>query len=153
VVTVSIEVFGEKAVERKLLRYGEAADMRFFAPEIRQYLFQTEREQFDSEGVSGSGGWAPLKPRTIARKAALGLDSRILRETQALFRSVTEASSPDAVYHADADSMVFGTSDRKAIFHQKGTDRMPRRKVVDLTERNRRAVVKIVQAGIMARAK
>jgi hypothetical protein len=127
--------------------------MRLFAPELRQYLFQAEREQFDSEGLSGSGGWAPLKPRTIARKAALGLDSRILRETQALFRSVTEQSSPDAVFDVNADSMVFGTSDRKAIFHQKGTDRMPKRKVVDLTERNRRAVVKIVQAAMMSRAK
>jgi phage gpG-like protein len=152
-VTVLVEVDGEKAVERKLLRLGQAPDLRPIAGELRTYLFGVEREQFDTEGHSGSGGWAPLKPSTVARKAALGRDPRILRSTELLYRSLTSAGSLDAVFSVTSDTMVFGTRDPVAKFHHRGTRRMPQRKVIDLAERNRRALVKIIQAAVMVRAK
>jgi phage gpG-like protein len=48
--------------------------------------------------------------------------------------------------------MFFGTRVPYAAFHQTGTRRMPARKPVELSERNRRKVVKIIQAVIMDRA-
>jgi phage gpG-like protein len=151
-VTVSIEVFGDKQVERELLRIAKAPDMRRIAPRLGEYLQSVERSQFDSEGRTGSGGWAPLKPRTVATKAARGLDPRILRATNRLRKSLTNKTSPDAIFEFDADSMFFGTRVPYAAFHQTGTRRMPARKPVELSERSRRKVVKIIQAVIMDRA-
>jgi phage gpG-like protein len=152
-VTVSFEIFGDKQVERELLRIAKAPDMRRIAPRLREYLLGVERSQFDSEGRTGSGGWAPLKPKTVASKAARGLDPRILRATERLRKSLTNRTSADAAFEYDSDSMFFGTRVPYASFHQTGTRRMPVRKPVELSERNRRKIVKEVQAVIMDRAK
>jgi phage gpG-like protein len=151
-VTVSFEVFGDRQVERELLRIAKAPDMRLIAPRIREYFVSVERSQFDSEGRTGSGGWAPLKPRTVASKAARGLDPRILRATERLRKSLTNKTSSDQQFEYDSDSMSFGTRVPYARYHQTGTRRMPARKPVELSERNRRKVIKIVQAVIMDRA-
>jgi phage gpG-like protein len=151
-VTVSFEIFGDKQVERELLRIAKAPDMRRIAPRLREYLVSAERSQFDSEGRTGSGGWAPLKPKTVASKAARGLDPRILRATERLRKSLTNRTSADQAFEYDSDSMFFGTRVPYAGFHQTGTRRMPARKPVELSERNRRKVVKVVQAVIMDRA-
>jgi phage gpG-like protein len=150
-VTVSFEVFGDKQVERELLRIAKAPDMRKIAPRLRDYLQSVERSQFDSEGRTGSGGWAPLKPRTVASKTARGLDPRILRATNRLRKSLTNKTSGDSVFEYDADSMLFGTRVPYAAFHQRGTRRMPARKPVELSERNRRQVVKEIQAVILGK--
>jgi phage gpG-like protein len=152
-VTVEVEVDGEKQVVRKLLRVSQAPDLRPIAEAVRHLFFEAELEQFDSQGHSGSGGWAPLKPRTVARKVAQGLDPRILRAKEDLFRSVTSAGSENAIFRADSDTLLVGTKDPKAKLHQRGTRKMPQRKVIDLNERNRRAIVKLVQAEVMAAAK
>jgi hypothetical protein len=47
-VTVSIEVFGDKQIERELLRIAKAPDMRRIAPPLGEYLQSVERSQFDS---------------------------------------------------------------------------------------------------------
>jgi phage gpG-like protein len=151
VVTVSFSIEGDKQVERELLRLAKAPDMRRIAPELGDYLRNVERSQFDSEGRTGSGGWTPLKPKTVASKAARGLDPRILRAHERLRKSLTNKRSADAVFNYDADSLFFGTRVPYARHHQFGAPRanVPRRKLIDMSERNRRRVVKIVQAGIM----
>jgi phage gpG-like protein len=150
VVTISIEVFGQKTVERELLRFSHAAaDMRPAGERFMEYMRSVERSQFDSEGRTGSGGWAPLKPRTVASKAARGLDPRILRATDHLRKSLTNKTSPDHIEQINADTWFFATRDPKAKFHQTGTRKMPRRPPVELSERNRRAIVKIVQRHIV----
>jgi phage gpG-like protein len=152
VVVVSIDVFGEKQVERELLRLSDAAtDMRPASARFMEYMRSVERSQFDSEGGTGSGGWAPLKPRTVAQKAARGLDPRILRAHDSLRKSLTNKSHGNHVERISADEFFFGTRDPKAKFHQGGTRRMPARRVIDLSERNRRAVVKIIQSHLMGR--
>jgi phage gpG-like protein len=149
-VTVSVEVFGDKIVERELLRFSHAAEnMRPAGQEFMDYMRGIEREQFNTQGASGSGGWAPLKPATVAQKARRGHDPRILRATGALFGSLTSRGGPNHLEKISANEWFYGTSDPKAKFHQKGTRRMPRRPVIEFSERNRRDVVKIVQRHLI----
>ena len=149
-VTVSFEIFGDRQVERELLRLSDAAaDMRPAGERFMDYMRSIERSQFDSEGSTGSGGWAPLKPRTVAGKAARGLDPRILRATDRLRKSLTNKTSPDHVEEINADSFFFSTRVPYARYHQTGTRRMPQRRPVELSERNRRAVVKIIQTHLL----
>jgi phage gpG-like protein len=149
-VIVSVDVFGEKQVERELLRFSHAAmDMRPAGARFMEYMRSVERSQFDSEGRTGSGGWTPLKPRTVAQKTARGLDPRILRAHDDLRKSLTNKSHGNHVERISSDEFFFGTRDPKAKFHQGGTRKMPARRVVDLSERNRRAIVKIVQSHLM----
>jgi hypothetical protein len=150
VVTVSVEVFGDVVVERELLRFSRAAEnMRPAGEEFMDYMRGVEREQFNTQGASGSGGWAPLKRATVAQKAKRGLDSRILRATDNLFESLTSRGHPDHIEKISADEWFFATRDKKARFHQKGTRKMPARRVIELSERNRRDAVKIVQRHLM----
>lgn len=151
-VIVSVDVFGEKQVERELLRFSHAAmDMRPAGARFMEYMRSVERSQFDSEGRTGSGGWAPLKPRTAAQKAARGLDPRILRAHDELRKSLTNKGHRNHIERITNDEFFYGTRDPKAKFHQGGTRRMPVRRVVDLSERNRRKIVKIIQAHLMGR--
>ena len=149
-VIISFEVFGDKQVERELLRLSDAAaDMRPAGERFMEYMRSVERTQFDSQGRTGSGGWAPLKPRTVASKAARGLDPRILRATDRLRKSLTNKTSPDHIEEINADSFFFGSRVSYGSFHQTGTRRMPQRRPVELSERNRRAVVKIIQSHLI----
>jgi phage gpG-like protein len=151
-VIISFEVWGDKQVERELLRLSHAAaDMRPAGKRFMEYMRSVERSQFDSEGRTGSGGWAPLKPSTVANKAARGLDPRILRATDRLRRSLTNKTSPDHIEEINADSFVFGSRVPYGRYHQKGTRRMPQRRPVELSERNRRAVVKIIQSHLLGK--
>lgn len=118
-------------------------------PAMPAQLFQlfeaSERRQFDSEGAYGSGGWALLAPITIQRKRALGLDNGILRATGQMADTLTDGKAAGAIRDVTPTRAVFGTEDPKAIFHQMGTSRMPRRRPVQLPERDRRDSVKIFQ--------
>ncbi len=150
---ISIEVEGEQQVSRNILRVADRVrDARPGFKAVARYLQSVERSQFDSEGRTGSGGWAPLKERTLAVKRAKGLDPRILRAENNLRASLTNRTHPDHVERFSSDEMFFGTSDKKAVHHQHGAPRanVPQRKVIDLSERNRRAIVKKMQAFILS---
>ena len=52
--------------------------------------------------------------------------------------SLTDRDADGHVEQLLPDEMVFGTSDPKAVLHQHGTSRMPRRRPVELRDRDRR---------------
>jgi phage gpG-like protein len=146
---VSFEIFGDVQVERELLNIKRRADgMRPAFEKLHQSFVGIERRQFDSQGRSGSGGWAPLKPATIAAKQRRGHDARILRATERLRKSLTNKTSADHVKEISLDGFFFGTRVPHARFHQTGTTKMPQRRPVELTERERRAWVRVLQRHI-----
>jgi hypothetical protein len=150
VVTVSVEVFGDVVVKRELLRFSHPAEnMRPAGEEFMDYMRGVEREQFATEGAAGSGGWAPLKPATVAQKAKRRLDPRILRASEALFHSLTSKGDPNHIEEIGPDEWFFATRDKKARFHQTGTRRMPQRRVIELAGRMKRDIVKIVQRHLL----
>lgn len=147
---IEFDVFGDRQVARDLLRIGDrAVDATPAFAQMLLDLVDLEREQFGSEGQRASGGWAPLAASTLARKRANGLDERILRATGALYESLEETSSGgDAIRHADPTQMVFGTTVPYARYHQLGQG-VPRRRPVELAERDRQGLVKTLQRYVM----
>lgn len=151
---LDIELAGDVQLRRELLRWSDAvsdASPAFRAIAQRgsgeagvYSLRGIERRQFDSQGEFASGGWAPLAPATVRLKARKGLSRRVLRATGALEASLV-GPGPGHVEIVQPHQLVFGTSDRKARFHQSGTRRMPRRRVLELREQDRRNFVRILQ--------
>lgn len=142
---IEIGVAGDVQVSRKILRVGERANRAQPAFEaIADKLYDWEGDQFATEGRFASGGWAPLAPSTLAAKTT----NQILVESGALQRSLTQRGGENLLIVHD-DWMAFGTSDPKARFHQRGTDRMPRRRPLELTEFMRRTIVRVLQLWIV----
>lgn len=150
-VALEIDIFGEHIVSRELIRpIGEAADMREVGQDIYAKFLRAEKAQFYQQGIGPSGKWAPLSPSTLRYKKGPG----ILRETGALFRSLTVAGDPGAIYRADKDSVEFGSRVLYGKYHQHGTKhangsvRMPQRKPVDPSETMKREWLKMLQSHI-----
>lgn len=149
---VTFEIFGDEqlisefvGVSERLLNPDDAADG------VRDYLNTYLSEQFESEG-GRSGGWAALAPSTIEQKARKGLDPRILHATLAMRRALTPAAF--VVHSADALEIRLGTWVPKyAMYHQYGTKRMPRRPIIETSDKDRREIVKIVQKAIVGQMK
>jgi phage gpG-like protein len=121
VVTVKFESLGTTHVERKLLGWSDRArNLKPAFERVHSLFLEIERKQFDTEGRSGSGGWAPLADSTRTRKAARGQDPRILRSTERLFRSLTEPVFGDHISRITEDEAFFGTKVPYAVFHQQG---------------------------------
>lgn len=147
---LELDVFGDTQLSRDLLRFGErAADASPAFRQIADDLRDIERRQFASEGGFASAGWDPLAPSTIARKALLGLDPRILRATGALEASLTNRGDDAHVEMIGTQELIFGTDVDYAKFHQKGTSRMPRRRPIELRETDRRDIVRTLQRHLV----
>ena len=95
------------------------------------------QEQFDSEGRRSSGGWEPLAESTIRRKG----HAQPLMDTGWLRGSLVGAGR-GSVREVTKDHMRLGTEVPHAGFHQHGTSQMPRRRVIELTEADRRKATK-----------
>ena len=76
-----------------------------------------------------SGGWSPLSPRYASWKATHVPGAPPMIRSGKLFRSVTELE--DSRVNVISDSGAeFGTSVEYAKFHQYGTSKMAKRKVI-----------------------
>jgi len=155
---VNLKAFGEDVVIHKFLRISEnALEMRPAFMTVREVLFEAERDQFATEGASGSGGWTPLKPATLEAKARRGEIMQTLQASRRLRDSLT-GPGPNHIDIMTSDTYWFATLDDKAKFHQSkkprkknasGTDRLPRRPVVELNQQNRREIVSVVRKHIV----
>lgn len=149
----TIEIFGDKQVDRDLLRFRERSmNMAPAFAALAADFLQQETRQFDSEGAYASGGWVPLRPSTIAKKAAAGQDLRILHATLAMQRSLTVPGAPGQVRRITRDEMFVGTDVRSKkgfpypAVHQKPIrSPLPRRRPVELRATTRREWIKALQ--------
>jgi phage gpG-like protein len=140
---IRFEFFGEEQVNRTIMRTVDAADDATPAWEVLAKSFQlAQRKQFRSEGLYGSGGWAPLSPRYAAWKARHYPGAPILVRTGDLRDSLTQR--PFGVEVIEPRYAVFGSDVDYGLFHQQG-DGVPRRRPVELPESLRRRWVKIIQ--------
>jgi phage gpG-like protein len=143
---ISVEVTGEKKTERHLLGIGaRVMDARPVLGAIAEQMRAAEQARFEAEGY---GAWPPLKPSTVAYKAAQGLNPMILQATEALRRSLTEKGL-DNIEFIGHDELIFGTADPKAIYHQYGTRFMPARPPVHFDEPQIRGFTREIQAYVM----
>lgn len=137
-----IEIFGEVQLLRTLSRFGEGVqDYTPVFHSIVERLQQGAQEQFDTQG---QGAWAPLSPKYAKWKAQNYPGKPILQRTGDLLMSLTSETghSINVVHPLE---MRWGTDLLYARFHQLGTRRMPQRRIIELSEEQRRDVMKEVQ--------
>lgn len=149
-VRITIDAFGEKVIDRQLLRFEErAVNARPVLLKIRQDIMLSEKKLFDSEGASGpEGRWPALADSTVARKASQNLDPRILHATLDLEKSLTQLGSKGSKKEITTNQLIYGTTLPYAKYH-KGGNVIPRRMPVILTDMLKRTIMKRVQTFVV----
>lgn len=141
---VNFEVLGEKQVSQMLSRTTDkAADLGPYWIMVQGLLRQVIGEQFTTEG-GRTGGWAPLSARYALDKARRFGSQPILVASGALRRSLMGGSGQISQQEGN-ETLRFGTSVPYGVFHQTGTSRMPQRRILDLTNDDRRTMMKLLQ--------
>lgn len=149
-VEITIEIFGEQIISRRLLRLGErAVDATPAFTAIAGLFYESEKEQFASEGGWASGGWVPDKQSTIDAKVAGGYSTLTLQRTGATMRSLTEPGAPFSKESIGPDHVDLESTIPWGKYLQKGTSKMPMRKPVELNEETKSAMVKFLQAWVL----
>jgi phage gpG-like protein len=145
----TLEVLGETQIDRTFLRMRDnARTTEKLWNEMLKVLKLIEQVQFLTEGSHGSGGWAPLAESTLKAKARKRQQPWIERATQILYNSLTGEGEGSIAETAD-DWLRYGTDVSYAGFQQSGTSKMPQRRLVQLTEIERKELTKMVQRFIM----
>jgi phage gpG-like protein len=149
-VRILIDTLGDELISRSLVGIeGRIVDISGARRELAEEMRAQIREQFDTEGQAGSGGWEPLAASTVAGKRARGRSMRILEESGDLRASLTIIGGTDNVTRITGDTFEYGTTIPYAKHHQHGTARMPRRRPAQLPEQGRRQVTRILQRHVM----
>ncbi|WP_029136171.1 phage virion morphogenesis protein [Nakamurella lactea] len=142
-----IDIDGDQQLHRQLLRWTDRlTDASPAFDRMASTVATIEQQQFSSQGGYGSGGWSPLSPRYRAWKMRHYPGKPILERTGALKRSLTDR--PFGIEQINETEMTIGTEVPYARYHQRGTDRMPRRRPLELPASGRTQLVKILQRFI-----
>jgi phage gpG-like protein len=147
-VRLQIGLEGDRQANELLFtRKKNVEDFRPVWADIRNFLMQVMREQFDTEGARAAK-WQPLSKTYAAWKSRNYPGKTILRRTDRLFNSLTTLGAPDQVFESDKLSMIFGTRVPYAAKHQLGEGRVPQRRILSLTVKDRLAIRNLVREHI-----
>lgn len=148
-ITFELTVAGEVQLHRAIKRFADGVeDLRPVWPEMISAFQAIEREQFQTEGGAGeTGEWAPLSPRYAEWKARHYGGKGILVRTGSLLASLT--GGPGSLIEQSKDSLRIGSTVKYGLYHQFGTRKMPQRKVIDLSDRNARNLMKVLQGYLV----
>jgi len=142
-VSFQFEVQGEEQVSRMLSRTTEKLeDLGPFWDAAGDMLITTMEAQFSSEG-GRTGGWAPLSSRYAVDKARKYGSQPILVASGGMRQSLV--GGPGNISRQEQGGLLFGTEVKFARYHQSGTSRMPQRRILDLTDQDRRSIMKLLQ--------
>lgn len=155
----TLDVAGDIQVDRELEAFGQhAASIDNVLRDIGRDLNREAARQFDSEGRYASGGWPALTQAYRKRKAAMvargkiinGRPARymqILRLTDRMRRSLVNRSDAEHIERVRNNTLEWGTKVPYLRFHQApgpSSDAMPRRRVIDLSERKRQSYLRAI---------
>lgn len=134
----SLDIEGDRLVARHLL----AVEQRTLHPRpafarIGEQMLLAEKHLFDSEGAYAGRHWRPDLPTTLAEKARLGLDPRVLHATRRLRRSLTQRGNPDQIRKSTDHGVEFGTRVRYAKYQTSGHYQKTGRKEAPITVHRR----------------
>lgn len=134
------------AVERLIAKRDQLDDLRPLWRALLPYLRKATERTFSTRGGRIGERWTPLTQPYAARKARLFPGQPILRATDAMYRSFVIPGAENAVEEIDAQSLTYGSQDRKARYHQDGTPRMAQRKILEVTPADRREAKRLARA-------
>jgi phage gpG-like protein len=99
----------------------------------------------DAKRRFGTGeGWEPTAESTLARDARGGRDSKLMRVTGRLDRSLTQRFAAGAIRESHPRDMRYGTDIFYAAFHHFGQG-VPERKLIEMDEREQDDVARILE--------
>lgn len=149
-INFQIDIDGMPAFDRAFNRLANIDDFRPVWGEVIAEFHQIEVEQFDSEGSASGARWSPLSPVYSEYKEIQFPGKPILQATGDLRDSLTDTEALGAVVRPSPHELIVGSSVPYAIFHQRGTRRMPRRPPINFNETQRRRLQKAVQRGLVS---
>lgn len=120
------------------------ADLRPAYRTIIEYLRKATERQFSSEGSRSGDPWQPLSRAYAEWKAIAYPGKPILRATDAMFKSLV-GKTTDSVERITKTYLTYGTRRKYARYHQKGGGRLPKRKILAVTDADRREVKKLAR--------
>lgn len=121
------------ALNQVTKRGGNVKDASY---KVRSIFRQAEVRQFDSKG---RGAWPDLADSTKQRKRERKQDPRVMRATNALYKSLTAANARDQIDNRGPSEFRFGTTVPYAGFHDTGTG-VKKRPLIALTQSERRRI-------------
>jgi len=143
-VKFEFQVDGEAQLVRALSRYGDKiGDMTPYFRSVAKLLSQIIRQQFDSEG-GRTDAWRPLSPEYAAWKMRQVGSKPILVFSGRLRRSLVDKGE-GGIEDIGRDGLRWGTGVPYAIYHQRPTGGKSPRRIIDLTEGDREAIMKMLQ--------
>jgi phage gpG-like protein len=167
-------ILGDVQLRRWFNRLAEdVSDASEPLKEVTADFWEMEQRQFDSEG-GASGGWAALSTRTATitgqmGRGALGAEhqsyaawkarhypgKKILEREGYLKGSLTNSGIGAAwtINEPEKLRVTVGTKLGYAAYHQTGTPNMPRRRPIDLTEKDKKRWTQIFHRWLIARSK
>lgn len=127
-IDVDVRITGAKqAAGRMMAMYARTKTFTSVLVKAKQEIRAANASNFATNGLP-VGGWSPLQPQYAAWKMARFPGAPPLVRTGRLFASLTGAT--DSYETMTNTSMSIGTTVEYAKFHQYGTTRMPKRKIV-----------------------
>lgn len=140
---------GEEIFNRAFNRIDSLSDLRPLWPEVIATFYQLEAEQFDTEGAAGGQRWTPLSPVYEEYKERNFPGQPLLQVSGDLIASLTDPEAAGAILQPREDELIIGTSVPYAIYHQRGTRKMPKRPPLSFSEEQKRRMQKAIQAGLV----
>jgi phage gpG-like protein len=149
---LSIEVFGDKVVQRKLFRGAErAGNMRPALWKVREDMFRVIRATFLGQGRRYGGSWKALSPATVAAKERAGLDPRILIARERLMNSLTVRGNRNMRSSVTRDKINLTSTLEYAEAQNFGTadGHVPQRQFIKFYPQDRARWIKICEESLM----
>lgn len=150
----TLQIEGEKQFDRALAGIeADFSDLRAEFSEVVKVLREHIKRQFAGEGAAGSSGqWKRLSEPYRTNKERRFPNALILELSGAMRDSLITANT-NTVLEMKPQEFAFGTRKPYAKFHQRGTPKMPRRPIIDLTETDKTAIVKAIQKTLARRTR
>lgn len=128
-ITIEVEVKADDVLDLLDKIEDRSKDMRPVFRWTKTYLEAANAANFAANGLPSGAPWKPLSAEYGSWKAANYPGTGMLRQSGRLFRSLTNLSD-SAANIISKDTATFGTAVEYAKFHQYGTTKMPKRKIV-----------------------
>lgn len=135
---IEYQTYGVSQLLAKFNRLeAQVKDWREAWAEIADDFYKVEQGQFSTQGGRGGHAWAPLNPAYAKYKNARYPGRPILVRTGSLRDSLTGSSGPSSVNEQNPLEMRIGSNSKIGSYHFHGTRKMPARRPIDLTPKDK----------------
>ncbi len=145
VMTVSLPGLPSYSVGLSRLRAAIADWRPFWTDTFAPFFYREVLTDFVLEGGNSGDRWAPLASGYAKWKSAHYPGAGMLVRSGALKAALTSSTAEHAIFRATSDSLEIGTDLPYAMYHQRGTRRMPQRPPLRVNEAFMRVVGRSMQ--------